>query len=282
MEFLKSLEGINTWIKVYTLFLSIISIVLTTIGIVKGLPKLIQLWNTRNLRNVWGIKDKENVIVICSELDDPEERQKPEPREFIYNLKYGDVDAYFEVIVTLLRLYPKLKLRILSSGEAEKIKVDMAQTIILIGGPDYNYITSQILSKNLTQVIYKSPDCDKQSCSYPNEIVLYHKQQNKEYFELSGISDFGYFERINNPNDPKKKIILTGGCHTIGVTAAVKAFSLSSSEHGEISNVVLGNAKKVTKKIKKDSEFSVMVKAERVGQSINTPVVKDENIIVKT
>ena len=274
-EFLKSLEGITTWIKVYALILSII-------GVLKTSQKLIQLWNTRNLRKVWGIKDKENVIVICSELDNPEERQNVEPREFIYNLKYGDIDAYFEVIVTLLRLYPKLKLRILSSGEAEKTRFDMAQTIILIGGPDYNHITSQFLSKSLTQVIYKSPYCNEQSCSYPNEIVLYHKQQKKEYFELDNLNDFGYFERIINPHNPKKKIILIGGCHTIGVTAAIKAFSLSSSEHGEIPNVVLGNSKKVAKRIKKDSEFTVIVKAEKVGQSINTPVVKDETIIVKT
>lgn len=273
-DFLKSLEELSTWIKVYALVLSII-------GVVKSTPKLIHLWNTRNLRKAWGIKDKENVIVICSELDDPEDRQNVEPKEFIYNLKYGDVDAYFEVIVTLLRLYPKLKLRILSSGEAENTRFDMAQTIILIGGPDYNHITSQILSKNITQFIYKSPYCNEQSCSYPNEIVLYHKQHNKEYFDLDDLKDYGYFERINNPHNPKKKIILIGGCHTLGVTAAVKAFSLSNSEHGEIPNVVLDNSRKVAKKIKKAAEFVVILQAERIGQSINTPIIKDDSIFIK-
>lgn len=268
------LSDFSFWINVYTIILSII-------GAIKLSQRQILLWNTRKLRKIWGIKDKDNVIVICSELDEPIKRQNVEPREFIYNLKYGDVDAYFEVIVTLLRLYPKLKLRVLSSGEAETTTFDMSQCIILVGGPDYNVIASKILNNHLTQMNYRSPYVAEQSKLNPNEIVIYHKGSDVEYCELDEMKDFGYFERINNPYNPKKNIIFLGGCHTIGVTAAVKSFSLSKSEHGEIPNVVLKNSKKVAKRIKKNSEFAVVVKAERVGQSINTPIVKDDLIFVR-
>ena len=54
-------------------------------------------WRTRHLRKVWGIKNGDQVIVVCSELDEPEARQQVEPREFIYSYKYGDLDAYIEV-----------------------------------------------------------------------------------------------------------------------------------------------------------------------------------------
>lgn len=273
-HFYDYLSDFSVWIKIYTIILSII-------GAIKLTQRQILLWHTRNLRKVWGIKNKDTVIVICSELDEPETRQNVEPREFIYNLKYGDVDAYFEVIVTLLRLFPKLKLRILSSGEAENTRFDMAQTLVLIGGPDYNSITGKILGKKITQFNYRSPFVNEKSEKFPDEIVIHHKQSDQEFCEQDEFKDYGYFERINNPHNPKRKIILLGGCHTIGVTAAIKAFSLSGSEHDDIPHVVMDNSKTVAKKLNKTSEFAVLVKAERVGQSINTPIVKDDSVFTR-
>lgn len=265
------LSELNFWITIYSIILSII-------GAIKFTPVIILMWRTRKLRKVWGIKNKENVIVICSELDEPDERQNLEEREFIYNLKYGDVDAYFEVIVTLLRLYPKLKIRILSSGEAENTRFDMAQTLVLIGGPDYNKITEKILEKEITQFRYRSKYLKDLSKEFPDEIVIYHILTDKEYCDKDEYKDFGFFEKINNPHNPKKNIILLGGCHTIGVTAAIKAFSLASNEYDDIPRVVLENSKVVAKKISKKSEFAVLVKAERVGQSINTPIVNEDSV----
>lgn len=108
------------------------------------------------MRKVWGINNGDSVIVVCSELENPEERQYVEPREFIYNLKYGDVDAYFEVVTTLLRLYPAIKLRVMSAGEVEATRVDLASHMILIGGPDYNAMTERMLSRRMTQFEYRS------------------------------------------------------------------------------------------------------------------------------
>ena len=274
LEKLFTVDNASTAIKVYALILSIVTIS-------KNSKKYLKLYETRHLRKVWGIKDKESVTVICSELDNPEERQNVEPQEFIYNLKYGDIDAYFEVIVTLLRLYPDLKLKILSAGEAEKVRFDMAQTIILIGGPDYNGIVEKVFEDCEPQFNYRSPHTSEKSKINPDEITIYNVKTDNEYFETNDFGDYGYFESIVNPNNPKKRIIIIGGCHTLGVTAAVKAFSLSNSEYGEIPNVVLENSKKVSNKISSKSEFAVLVKAKRVGQSINIPIVKLENVSVK-
>ncbi|MCK5614768.1 hypothetical protein KAR91_73585 [Candidatus Pacearchaeota archaeon] len=253
-------------VKVYALVVSVVGVILST-------KKLGRIWKTRHLRKVWGIKNGEYVIVVCSELDDAFSRQHIEPKEFIYNLKYGDVDAYFEVIITLLRLYPNIKLRIMSAGEAENTRIDLAQHLILIGGPDYNTLTEKILKKNISIYDYKSPDVALQSNNHPEEIVIYDKISGNEYCELEDEKDYGYLEKVKNPNNPDSQILLFGGCHTIGVTGAVKAFSMADSEHGEIPKIVLKNAKIIAKRIKKGSDFAVILSAERVGQTINTPII---------
>lgn len=204
-----------------------------------------RMWRTRYLRKVWGIKNGEYVSIVCSELPDPGKRQCVEDREFIYNLKYGDVDAYFEIVVTLLRLYPEIKLKVLSAGEAASAPIDLGRHLILIGGPDYNAITEKMLEKNITQYRYKSPGEQNESTRYPDEIVLDDSYNDKEYAESNDEKDYGYFERIHNPNSPDNKVILIGGCHTIGVTGAAKAFSMAESEKGEIPKVVLKNAKTI-------------------------------------
>lgn len=268
----------NLTIDYVTFYVNIYALLISLVGIIVSTKKYGRLWKTRHLRKVWGIKDKDYVVVVCSELDEPSTRQNVEPREFIYNLKYGDVDAYFEVVITLLRLYPRIKLKIMSSGEVSSTKIDLAQHLILIGGPDYNMLTEKVIKKNITRYDYLSPYVEKQSTMFPNEIFIHDKVNSNEFFEEDDDKDFGYFERIKNPNNPNSNIILFGGCHTIGVTAAVKAISMADSEHGEIPKIVLDNAKLVSRSMKKNIEFSYIVSAERTGQTINTPIIGNSNI----
>lgn len=274
-------KGLEEIFNKISLFVNIYALLVTVIGVLLSTKRIGRFWKTRHIRKVWGIKDGDYVIVVCSELDKPAKRQNVEPREFIYNLKYGDVDAYFEVVVTLLRLFPKIKLHIMSSGEAETRHIDLSQHLILVGGPDYNIITTEFLNKKITRYQYKSPDFGEPSKSFPKEIVIYDSIKKQEFCEVTDKKDYGYFERIKNPLNPKKKIIFLGGSHTIGVTGAVKAFSMFDSEQGEIPETVLLNAKKVAKKTPKESEFSVLFIVERVGQTINTPTVKEDLILIK-
>ncbi len=268
-----SLDTVAFLVNVYAVSLSLAAAVV-------GMMKLRHLWRTRHLRRVWGIKNGERVILVCSELEEPEARQWPESREFIYSMKYGDVDAYFEVVVTLLRLYPSIKLKIISAGEAERTRVDLGRHIILIGGPDYNMLTERVLSWDQTQFEYRSPHVSSRSAQHPQEIVLYDKTHDREYCHTTDIRDFGYFERIRNPHNPKSRIILIGGCHTIGVTGAVKAFSMAESEDGEIPSSVVDNAALVAKIVGKSEHFTVLMEIERIGQTISVPLVRAEHVTV--
>lgn len=274
------IEILKFWVVAFGLFMAIIEILSVLLGL-SSIKALIRFYKTRHLRKVWGIKDGDYVIVVCSELEGPEERQYVIEDEFIYLLKYGDVDAYFEVVVTLLRLFPNIKLTVKSSGEVEQTRIDFDRHLILIGGPDFNKMTERIINKGITQYHYKGPDMEVQSEDYPEKIVLYDRLNEKDYCGKTAENDLGYFERINNPDNPEKRIILIGGCHTTGVFGAAKAFSMAESEQGEIPPIILANAKKVGKKISSKSEFSVLVPVERVAQTIIVPIVRDNNIIVR-
>ena len=265
------LDPVVSWISLYAVGLSIFQVIQAT-------RKFKHYRLTRHLQRVWGIKNGDQVIVVCSELDDPEKRQRVERREFIYSYKYGDLDAYVEVLVTLLRLYPAIKIRVMSAGETEQTPLDLARHLVVIGGPDYNPLAERILEGSNTQYDYKSPYVTERSKLYPEEIVLYDKRVNQEYCHKTEDKDFGYFERIINPHNPQSRITLIGGCHTIGVAGAVKAFSMGASDDGEIRSTVLANAKMVARKIKKSDTFSVLVEVEKIGQTISVPVVEDQRV----
>lgn len=268
-----SLDSIEFWITTYAVLLSAIEAVRAT-------GKLRHLRRTRHLRRVWGIKDGDQVIVVCSELDEPATRQQVEPREFIYSLKYGDVDAYFEVLVTLLRLYPSIRMRVISAGEVEVTRVDLSRHLIVIGGPDYNALAERVLSWQQTQFEYRSPHVSTRSTEHPEEIVLYDKVKQAEYCHQTDTHDFGYFERIPNPHNPRSRVIIIGGCHTIGVAGAVKAFSMAESEDGEIPASVLSNAALVATKIGKSNRFSVLMEVERIGQTVSVPLIREDHVTV--
>lgn len=266
----------------FSLLIKAYAVVLSLFGIFASTKKLNRFWKSRHLRKVWGIKNGDSVVIVCSELDNPEERQNLEPREFIYSLKFGDLDAYIEVVVTILRLFPDIRLRVMSSGEAQNASFNLARHLILVGGPDYNAMTARILRMNSTQFGYRSPYLEHRSDQYPDEIVLHHTILDCESCHDTDERDFGYFERIANPSDPNSNIILLGGCHTIGVTGAVKAFSMFESEHGETPKVVMRNAKIVARGLRRNKkEFAVLFQVERLGQNIGVPVVHAENVSFK-
>jgi hypothetical protein len=87
-------------------------------------------------------------------------------------------------------------------------------------------------------------------------------------------------------------LILIGGCHSLGATSAIKAFSLYNQEH-EILEIVKNNAKRVVEKISKDknifhrffnksiTEFYVIMKRRETAHRIDTPTIKESMIIIK-
>ncbi len=61
-------DALSVWVNWYALIVSLVGVALST-------RQLGRFWRTRHLRKVWGIRDGDHVIVVCSELDDPETRQ---------------------------------------------------------------------------------------------------------------------------------------------------------------------------------------------------------------
>ena len=260
---------------------SVLEAIMSLAGAAQWLPRLRRLWKTRHLRKVWGFRDGDSIIVVCSELEDPPTRQLVEPREFIYSLKYGDLDAYVEVALTLARLFPAARVRGMSAGEFQAAPVDLAVNLVVIGGPDYNPVAGRVLKWDKTQFEYRSKDMDEASTAHPEEIVLHDKMSDTEYCYVCDDRDYGYFERFPNPHNPKRQVVVIGGCHTIGVAGAAKAFSAAESEESDVSTV-LGNASLVRGKIGKRRRFAVLVDVERVGQTISVPVVQSDCISVRT
>ena len=109
-----------------------------------GIQSYLQITHkpTYYFKSLWGFNEFDSVLIICSELDEPEGRQHPEPNEYIYLSKYGDVDTLVEILVTLNRLYPHLDIKFHSSNEVKAIPNEYTGNIILLGGPDYNRITA--------------------------------------------------------------------------------------------------------------------------------------------
>lgn len=267
-----------------------LELVIDSIPLLRHAPgivhKISEGLRVHRLRRVWGIKDGEEVTIICSELENPLERQRVEDREFIYALKYGDLDAFIETVITLLRLYPSVKLRVSSAREVIGSQNNLRTHLVVIGGPDYNCVANIIINEinNLGQA-------NKPQFTYRDkhgEIVLFHRTSKREYCwrpterDADGDTeyDYGYFERIPNPYNRSKWTILIGGCHTIGVTGAVKAFSFPFDEN-RLPECVAKNASLVSKKIRKAKSFAVLVRVQRMGQTINAPEIIDGNVFVR-
>jgi hypothetical protein len=248
---------------------TIISLVITIVSLIYPIRTIIDAWNLRYLRKIFGIKKRETVVVFCSELSNPINRQMVEEREYIYLMKYGDIDAWVEYLLSMQRLFPMVNLRISSSGEALQNQLELQEHICLIGGPDYNKLTEHFISLGVTRFTYIEKG---------DEIVILDRKTEKEYYYTNLDNDFGYIEKIPNPYNKKKSVFLFGGCHTVGVTSAVKFFSAFSNGKSDVSSIALENANSILKNKKIDkNKFSLLIAAKKIGATISYPT--SENLV---
>lgn len=246
---------------------TVLSVIFSLIGIIYSIIEIARYWHLRNIREVLGIKSGDDVLIVCSELPDPIDRQMVEPREYIYLMKYGDLDAWVEYLLSMVKMFPKVNLHIKSSGEALQNPMDLEGHISIIGGPDYNKMAEHFISHGLTRMEYTEVD---------DEIVIRDKKTNKLYFYKTIDKDFGYIEKIPNPYNSKKSVILFGGCHTVGVTSAVRFLSAYSNGKSKVSDIALNNAKLLVQKeeIKLD-RFVILINSTKLGATISYPTASD-------
>jgi hypothetical protein len=259
----------------FKFFIDIFTVVLSIAGGSVGISKLIRYKRYRDLQRFWRMNDGDTVLLVCSELDNPIGRQMVEDREFIYSMKYGDVDARIEILFSLIRIYPNINLRILSSGEAQNAKVDLTCHVILIGGPDYNKLTERILTFGRTRFGYRSPYCGVLPKTCPTEIVLHDSVTDKEYCFSNLDDDYRYVEQIRNPFDETKWVTIFGGCHTVGVSGASKLLSAFSEGRTEILPVVKNTARRLRSSVRRDQEYSLLCHVNKIGSTVNTPTAAD-------
>lgn len=221
----------------------------------------------RKIRSVLGIAEKEPIVVVCSELANPKERQLVEDREFIYHMKYGDLDALIVVMLSMMKLFPKNDLRLMSSGELVEASVDMDAHIIVIGGPDYNKVADHYIQFDNTVLCYDIVE---------NEIAVKIRDTEKTLYYTNEFYDYGYIERFPNPSNQEKAVIMLGGCHTLGVTAAAKLLSAFESGTSEVSKKSLKAASKIFDRFgRKSDRMAFIVEGRRVGGSIAQPTEND-------
>jgi hypothetical protein len=222
----------------------------------------------RHIRKIFGFKNGDTVILVCSELPKPMARQMVEKREFIYLMKYGDIDAWVEYLLSMMRTFPKVNFIVQSSGEALTNKLNLDTHIALIGGPDYNKLTEYFINKKMTRFSYTEID---------GEIVLVDGVTGKNYFYTTIDKDYGYIEKFPNPHNRNMSVFIFGGCHTVGVTSAVKFFSSFSNGNSKVSSVALKNAEKFIKNKKIDiGKFALLINAAKIGSTISYPCYEND------
>jgi len=226
--------------------------------------------NVPIFKNIWGFKNQ-LVYIVCSQLDESEIRQNPEPGEFLYLGKYGDIDSLLEVLTSLSKLSPRLSIKFCTGEEFINFPGNpYSNNLILIGGPDYNRIVRDFMQYAPFEFIERN-----------GTTVLRNKAKN-ELFESKSIehkkevTDYGFFLKIPNPHNKSKKLIMINGIHTYGVYGVAKCF-LAQDEH-EI-NISIDNCKEVIGKLGKEPNFAVVLEVKSMNEKIGVPMVKKEHLI---
>jgi hypothetical protein len=266
-------------ITIISILITVVSIFLVIYDKTGSINEIRERWKLRHLRKIFNFKNGEKVIVVCSELPVEDGGQQIlEKREYIYYRKYGDLDALFECLLSMIKNFPKVNFEIRTSSENI---TNLDAHIIVIGGPDYNMQAKNIIKDRDSSTRFDYSEID-------DEIVIIDRNDKNKtpyYFPTKSEceaedEDYGYIEKIPNPNleCKSKSIFLFGGCHTIGVTGAVKYFSVFSNGTFNISKIVLNRARSIVKDKSIDkNKFALLFRVKRIGTNIDIPrLVKDD------
>lgn len=218
----------------------------------------------RPFKEVWGFGDFDDVQVVCSELEEPEALQHPEPWEFIYFSKYGDLDALFEAQTTIRELYPNAHVEQQTGNEIWQRRDDdhLASNLVLVGGPDYNRLTRSF--GRHCPVRYQPPDRENNISIEvgPARRVL------TPYRDGDEVVDYGFLLNRPNPHNSEKRLVMVGGCHTYGVYGAIKGFRYSRRN---CDPVALENCRTVVGKLGPRASFLALFEVRGIGSSVPTP-----------
>lgn len=248
--------------------IDVATIALGIFGLFQAVRQLPRYWRYRRVRRLLRLRSRHRTIIVCSELEQPEERQWVEPDEFIYMLKYGDIDALFEIVTIVRTVYPNLRLEVFSAQEAALGNLDYDCDMIVVGGPDYNFVAERIIEEGKASVTYDREKTEQDENS-EGPIVLC-AGGCEPWKGRHRNEDFGYIEVMENPFSHRGRLIMFGGCHTIGVTAAVRLLQLSRDGSG-LTYQAKRNLKFLNRHARLRRRYGVIFRATLVGATIPAP-----------
>jgi hypothetical protein len=170
------------------------------------------------LRRFWSIGTGSRVDVVCSEIP-PEEASKyarPGDRNYLRYAKFADLDTLIYVRTRLAQLAPGAAVRDFSP--AEHHDTDVA-TVIVIGGPPWNAGYREFLPR-LPFYFEPHPLGEDDPLIVPQLDDLRLGPRWTPRAEL--VHDVAVFTRLRLASGTTA--VLLGGCLTLGVLGAAKAF----------------------------------------------------------
>ena len=222
-----------------------------------------------NFYSLWGFSENDEIFIVCPEGPNPDRKQFPEPEEFLYLGKYGDIDSLIVIFSSLKRLYPKSNIKFCTSEEFKQLPGNPhANNLIIIGGPDYNQIAEYYKRYSPYDFQYKK-----------DEVFLINRKNKKRYkskISEMEVIDYGFFVKRCNPNNPNKKLILISGIHTYGVYGCAKIFSLYEEAEESIAEK---NCREVSRKHGIDPSIAILVEVRGIRNKVQIPEVKIKDVI---
>lgn len=180
----------------------------------------------QDLRRIWCGKGSSSpqLTIVCPEL--PPSYQPKFARkgslEFVNLAHFGDLDALVELLTLLPKLFPNTEPKYVTSAELQRR--DRGGDLVVIGGPDFNQFTAELVQalplpftyrQRRGTTVFRDSGTDREY-----DLQLQRKQVCRDY---------GLFARFPNPLNSRNTVIMIGGLQTFGVLGAVKAFGMTAA-----------------------------------------------------
>lgn len=206
-----------------------------------------------DLRKIWsGRLSTRQITIVCPELPpnyQPKYARTGSP-EFLYLARFGDLDALVEVLTLLPKLFPDAEAKYVTSKEVQR--KDRQGNLIVVGGPDFNDLTADLLESQSLPFEYREKGKDT---------VIYEVASGREFplIRKKGrvCQDYGVFARFPNPLNKRNTVIMIGGLQTFGVLGAVQAFGMNAAGRK--------NVKRVMKRCSGSLRFVTLIPVEVSG-----------------
>lgn len=219
-----------------------------------------------DLRQIWAQgSSARSVTIVCPTLPreyQPKYAKRGSP-EFINLARFGDLDALVEVITLLTNLFPNRHVKYVTSDEVQA--TDRRGNIVVIGGPDFNSLTHEILRERAFPFAYRETSQAPllRHVSTGDEFPLKTRSQKV-------VQDYGLFARFPNPLNARAAVIMIGGLQTCGVLGAVMAFGMNATARR--------NAKKIVQHCSGSPRFAVLIPVTVSGSQPSTSAFDPETL----